>query len=107
MQSRSRARCPGSRAVSVGYALDALIVFAVCVVGSFLVWVIANVLAVWKRRRDEDAEFQRSLVTGGLETGEKAGVHATETVTVGQLMEREATSETTMGLRFVGRGQPQ
>lgn len=87
------------------YLFDALMVFALCILGSFVIWLVATVSTAWKRRRDEDAEFQRSLAYGGVltETGEKTGVHAFGTVTVGQLVEREVTSEITMGLPIAGR----
>lgn len=89
------------------YFLDALIVFAMCVLGSLVVWLAATGWAAWKRRRDEDAQFQRSLALGGTltETGEKTGVHAYGTVTVGQLVERETPSEITMVLPIVCRGE--
>lgn len=74
-------------------ALDALMVLAFCVIGSFAIWLVANLGASWKRRRDEDAEFARSLTFGGTldhETGLFTGTHAAG-VPATDILKREAT----------------
>lgn len=86
--------------------LDALIVFAVCVAGSFLVWVAANLLAAWKRRRDEDARFRRDLARSGplTSTGDRTGWHSLDVRKVVTVADLQARIEETAAPSCAGPG---
>lgn len=60
--------------------------------GSLAVRFAANVMARRRKQRRAYVEYQRPRALGGrvIETGERTGVHATGTTTVGQIQARIA-----------------